>query len=59
MKTIIIPTDFSGNALYAAYYALDLAAMIGARLNLLHVYTLPVQVSEIPIAPVLDRKSVV
>lgn len=50
MKTIIVPTDFSGNALYAANYAADLAAMIDARLDLLHVYTLPVQATEIPIA---------
>jgi nucleotide-binding universal stress UspA family protein len=49
MKAIIVPTDFSGNALYAAYYAADFAALIGARVHLLHVYTLPVPLSETPI----------
>lgn len=50
MKTIIVPTDFSGNALYAANYAAELASMLGAGLNLLHVYTLPAQVTEVPFA---------
>lgn len=49
MRTIIVPTDFSGNALYAAYYAADLAAMSGTHLNLLHVFTLPIQLSEMPV----------
>jgi nucleotide-binding universal stress UspA family protein len=47
MRTIIAATDFSTNSLYAAYYAADMARMIGARLTLIHVNTIPVPVSEI------------
>ncbi|HRO71737.1 MAG TPA: universal stress protein [Chitinophagaceae bacterium] len=55
MRTIIVPTDFSPNALYAASYAADLANLIGAVLELAHVYDLPVAVSEIPVSyPVED-----
>jgi nucleotide-binding universal stress UspA family protein len=50
MKTIIVPTDFSDNAMYAANYAADFALMLGAQLHLLHVYTIPAQVTEVPIA---------
>lgn len=50
MRSIVVPTDFSANALYAASYAADFASMIGAGLELIHVYTLPLSVSEIPIS---------
>ncbi len=55
MRTIIVPTDFSPNALYAASYAADLANMIGARLELVHIYDLPAAVSVIPVSyPIED-----
>ena len=39
MKTILFPTDFSPNANCALEYAVEIAALTGATLNLLHVYT--------------------
>jgi nucleotide-binding universal stress UspA family protein len=39
MKTILFPTDFSPNANRALEYAVEIAALTGATLNLLHVYT--------------------
>jgi len=39
MKTILFPTDFSHNANSALEYAVEIAALTGASLNLLHVYT--------------------
>jgi len=39
MKTILFPTDFSTNANRALEYAIEIAALTGATLNLLHVYT--------------------
>jgi nucleotide-binding universal stress UspA family protein len=39
MKTILFPTDFSHNANRALEYAVEIAALTGATLNLLYVYT--------------------
>jgi len=39
MKTILFPTDFSGNATRALEYAVEIAALTGATLHVLHVYT--------------------
>ena len=39
MKTILFPTDFSSNATRALEYAVEIAALTGATLHLLHVYT--------------------
>lgn len=39
MKTILFPTDFSNNATRALEYAVEIAALTGASLQLLHVYT--------------------
>jgi len=39
MKTILFPTDFSPNATRALEYAVEIAALTGAKLRLLHVYT--------------------
>jgi nucleotide-binding universal stress UspA family protein len=50
MKTIIAPTDFSPASLNAVDYALDLACSINASIYLLHVYQLPISVSEIPVS---------
>ncbi|MCU0430855.1 MAG: universal stress protein [Cytophagaceae bacterium] len=41
-KTILVPTDFSDNALAAAEFALDLAQRFQARVVLLHVIHVPV-----------------
>jgi nucleotide-binding universal stress UspA family protein len=53
MKTIIIPTDFSPAALNATNYAADLALEIHAEILLLHVYQIPVAVTDTPL-PLLD-----
>lgn len=37
-KKIIVPTDFSTNALIAAQYAIGLASKVGAEILLLHAY---------------------
>jgi nucleotide-binding universal stress UspA family protein len=41
MKTILVPTDFSKNALHAAKYADMLAKNMNAKIVLVHVYILP------------------
>ena len=51
MKTIIVPVDFSPASLNAANYALDLALAVKASIALFHVYTFPMPVSEVPVAP--------
>src|ERR1044072_2088811 len=48
MNTILVPTDFSPTAENAANYAGNLCKELDAKLVLLHVYMLPVPVSEIP-----------
>ena len=48
MKTVLVPTDFSPTAENAANYAGLFCKDAGAKLVLLHVYMLPVPVSEIP-----------
>jgi nucleotide-binding universal stress UspA family protein len=48
-KTIIVPTDFSSAATNAAHYAAEMAVAIKANLLLLHVYSLPVVYSEMPV----------
>jgi nucleotide-binding universal stress UspA family protein len=54
MKKILVPVDFSSTAENAANYATDLAFNIGARLELFHVFQLPM-VS--PVAASLVRLS--
>jgi nucleotide-binding universal stress UspA family protein len=49
MKTIIIPTDFSANASNAVNYAVDMAKDTGSSILLLHVYQIPVSVTEVPV----------
>lgn len=49
MKTIIAATDFSVSASNAARYAAEMAVAIHADLLLLHLYQLPLPVSEIPV----------
>jgi nucleotide-binding universal stress UspA family protein len=49
MKNIIVPTDFSPAALNAVNYAADMALVINARVHLLHIYQIPVSVTEAPL----------
>jgi nucleotide-binding universal stress UspA family protein len=49
MKTIIVPTDFSPIATNAMNYAADMALGINASLLLLHVYQVPVSMTDVPV----------
>lgn len=49
MKTIIVPTDFSPVAINAMNFAADMALGINASLLLLHVYQVPVTMTEVPV----------
>src|SRR6188768_3162237 len=49
MKTIVAATDFSPISENAVRYAADLAVSLGTRLALIHVYTIPVVVGDMPI----------
>ena len=49
MNTILVPTDFSPAAANAAVYAAQLAQQIEATVLLLHVYQLPVPMTEYPV----------
>jgi nucleotide-binding universal stress UspA family protein len=49
MKTIIVPTDFSPIATNAMKFAADMAVNINASLTLLHVYQIPVSMTEVPV----------
>jgi len=55
MKTIIVATDFSNAALNAAFYAADMALAINADLMLLHVLSIPLPVSEVPVTVDVDK----
>lgn len=49
MKTIIVPTDFSPTATNAMNFATDMALNINASLMLLHVYQVPVSMTDVPV----------
>ena len=49
MKTIIVPTDFSPVSINAMNFAVNMAQAVDASIMLLHVYTIPVSYSEVPI----------
>ena len=49
MKTIIVPTDFSPIAINAMNFAADMAVNINASLLLLHVYQVPVSMTDVPV----------
>lgn len=49
MKTIIVPTDFSPAADNAMHYAARMAQQLQANLLLLHVYTIPVSMNDVPV----------
>lgn len=52
MKTILVPTDFSTAARNAAEYAVHLAKEIRANVILLHVYHVPIPISEMELVSV-------
>lgn len=49
MKTIIVPTDFSPVAINALNYAADMALAINASIMLLHIYQIPVAITDTPL----------
>jgi len=49
MKTIIVPTDFSPIATNAMNFAADMAVNINASITLLHVYQVPVSMTDVPV----------
>ena len=49
MNTILVPTDFSGSAENAMYYAAQLAQNINASVFLTNIYQLPVSMSDAPV----------
>jgi len=49
MKTILVPTDFSPAADNAMLYAANLASVIKASIHLVHVYQIPVSMSDVPV----------
>ena len=56
MKTIIVPTDFSPIATNAMNFAADMAANINASLMLLHVYQVPVSMTDVPVVMVSSEE---
>lgn len=52
MKTLIVPTDFSPVSINAMNYATDLAMHIDASILLLHIYQVPMMITEVPVAAV-------
>ena len=56
MKTIIVPTDFSPIATNAMNFAADMAININASLLLLHVYQVPVSMTDVPVVMVSSEE---
>jgi nucleotide-binding universal stress UspA family protein len=52
MKTLLVPTDFSPASVNAMHYAAEMALSIEASILLVHVYQVPVTISEIPVVTV-------
>ncbi|MBX9781758.1 MAG: universal stress protein [Chitinophagaceae bacterium] len=50
MQPIIAPTDFSDVSVNAVRYAADMAGMMNTSLIILHVFPLPMPVSEVPVS---------
>ena len=59
MRSIIIPTDFSSISINAMNYAIEMAKELDTSITLLHVYQIPVSITEVPIvmASAEDLKS--
>ncbi|MEP7321126.1 MAG: universal stress protein [Saprospiraceae bacterium] len=55
MKTILVATDFSAAASHAAEYAADMAMAIQANLFILHVFQIPINYSEMPLAVSMEE----
>ncbi len=49
MKTIIVPTDFSPAATNATNYAVNMALQVNATLLLLHMYEIPIAITDTPL----------
>lgn len=62
MKTILVPVDFSSTAENAAEYAFEFAKYAKAKLLLLHVYSVPVPVADVPVTVIpleeVERESI-
>ncbi|REJ81733.1 MAG: universal stress protein [Bacteroidetes bacterium] len=56
MKTFLVPTDFSENALHAARYALTMNRKMKAKIVLFHSYVVPVYASDIPVIVPIDAE---
>lgn len=56
MKTFLLPTDFSENALHAIRYALALNQKLNARVILFHSYVIPVYSTDIPLVVPQDAE---
>jgi nucleotide-binding universal stress UspA family protein len=56
MKTILVPTDFSGAADTALNYAVALAGKLHSRIILLHVFQVPVPVAEVSFNVLNDER---
>lgn len=56
MKTFLLPTDFSENALHAIRYALKLNKKINAEVVLFHSYVVPVYSTDIPLTVPQDAE---
>jgi nucleotide-binding universal stress UspA family protein len=52
MNTIVIPTDFSPVAENALHYAINMAKEIGTSVTLVHVYQIPVSMTDTPVVMV-------
>ena len=50
MNTIVVPTDFSPVSENAIRYAVSMAKEIGSDVTLIHVYQIPVSMSDVPVA---------
>ncbi len=49
MKTVIIPIDFSPVSLNAMHYGIDMAITVNASIMLLHMYHVPVSLTDVPV----------
>lgn len=49
MKNILVPTDYSETAKNATQYAIEFAKNIGGKITLLHVFDIPISVTDAPI----------
>jgi nucleotide-binding universal stress UspA family protein len=55
MSPLIIATDFSKEATNAAYYAADMALNLNKNLIIFHAYSMPVNLSEVPIPVTIEE----